>query len=221
MLKRCGRVGLWTFAALGLPAWVGAQDLADLDYEHLSFRGFGLDAGYLWPTRIEGTYTLGARFDLGYAGPGLRIVPNVTYWSSAFDDTEITDLEDRIEDLIAQQGGGTVALDLGEVEWRDIAVGVDAHIVWNTFLGFLTYGGLGVTGHFLDGKGAAIDGTFVDDLLDSVTAGFNLHLGAEYLVNDRWRVYGMGKYEVLTDLQYFHLRMGLQVMTGANAPGER
>ena len=68
--------------------------------------------------------------------------------------------------------------------------------------------------------GDAIAGTFVDDLLDTVTAGFNLHLGAEYPVTPRFRIYTIGKYEVLSDLQYFQVRAGWQIMTGPNAQGE-
>ena len=130
---------------------VHAQDLADLDYESLSFRGFGFDVGYLWPTRVDRTVSLGARFDMGYAGPGLRIVPNITYWSSPLDQKEITQLQDRISSLVAQQTGGPPpALNLGEIDWRDLAIGVDAHIVWDSLFDILTYGGLGVAAHVHD-----------------------------------------------------------------------
>lgn len=213
--------GVLALVCLSVPSGVAAQDLADLDYENLGFRGFGFDYGYLWPTRVEPTHSVALRLDMGYAGPGLRIVPSITYWSSALEQGEITELEDRIGQLIADQTGGPApALDLGQVDWRDVAVGVDAHVVWDSLFDVLTYGGLGITAHILDGKGRAIDGTFIDDLLDSVTAGFNLHVGAEYPVTNRFRIYSVGKYEVLSDIQYFTARVGFQLMTGANAPGE-
>jgi len=218
-LPRARLAVLGLLLALGVRPAVG-QELADLDYDNLRFRGFGLDWGYLWPSRVEGTGSVALRLDLGYAGPGLRIVPNVTYWSSALEGKEITELEDRIASLIAQQGGGPASLDLGTIEWRDIAVGVDAHVVWDSLFDVLTYGGLGVTAHVLDGRGSAINGTLIDDLLDSVTAGFNLHFGMEYPVSNRFRLYTVGKYEVLSDLQYFTARAGWQVMTGPGAPGE-
>jgi len=161
------------------------------------------------------------RFDFGYAGPGLRIMPSVTYWSAPLERGEITELEDRIGSLIADQTGGLPpALDLGTIDWTDVAIGVDAHIVWDSPLDVLTYGGLGVTAHVLDGDGDAINGTFIDDLLDSVTAGFNLHFGLEYPVTERFRMYSVAKYEVLSDLQYFTARVGWQIMTGPSAPGE-
>jgi hypothetical protein len=148
-------------------------------------------------------------------------MPTVSYWSSPLEQREITELEDRIEALITEQSGApSPALDLGTIRWRDVAVGVDAHVVWDSLLDLLTYGGLGVTAHVLDGDGDAIAGTFIDDLLDSVTAGFNLHFGMEYPVTERFRLYALSKYEVMSDLQYFTVRAGWQIMTGPNAPGE-
>lgn len=216
-----GVLGVAVCASLLAPAGARGQELADLDYENLGFRGFGFDWGYMWPTRIERTGSAALRIDMGYAGPGLRIVPSIGYWSSPLQQAEITELEDRIEALITTQSGApSPQLDLGTIEWRDVAVGVDAHVVWDSLLDILTYGGLGVTAHFLDGDGDAIAGTFIDDLLDSVTAGFNLHFGMEYPVTQRFRIYGVSKYEVMSDLQFFTVRAGWQIMTGPNAPGE-
>lgn len=218
--------GMWGVVAcasllVAAPGRLHAQEVADLDYEHLAFRGFGFDWGYLWPTRVEPTQSLGIRFDLGYAGPGLRILPSVSYWSSALEQQEITELEDRIETLIAERSGSpSPPLDLGTIDWRDVAVGVDAQVVWDSLLDVLTYGGIGVTAHVMDGDGDAIAGTFIDDLLDTVTAGFNLHFGMEYPLTGRMRIYGVSKYEVMSDLQYFTARVGWQIMTGPNAPGE-
>jgi len=42
----------------------------------------------------------------------------------------------------------------------------------------------------------------------------------EYPVSSRFRLYTVGKYEVMSDLQYFNVRAGWQIMTGPNAPGE-
>jgi len=214
-------LGVVACASVLVPSTVFGQELADLDYEHLSFRGFGFDWGYLWPTRVEKTWSAGLRMDLGYAGPGLRIVPHASYWSSNLEQGEITELEDRIEALITEQSGApSPPLDLGTIAWRDVAIGVDAHVVWDSLLDLLTYGGIGVTAHILDGDGDAIAGTFIDDLLDSVTAGFNLHFGVEYPLTNGLRIYGVSKYEVMSDLQFFSARAGLQIMTGPNAPGE-
>lgn len=222
-----GRAGAVRFAValaaacLAFPLALAGQDVADIDYEHLSFRGFGLELGYLWPDRVEPTPTYGVRFDLGYAGPGLRVTPSITYWRSDFEAEEIIEFEDRIADLVAEQNGGVRPnLDLGRIRYSDIALALDTHVVWELPLDLLTFGGLGVTAHFIDGDGTVIAGTFVEDLLDSVQPGFNLHLGAEYPVTNSMRAYTVGRYEVMPDLRYFHVRIGWQIMTGPNAPGE-
>jgi hypothetical protein len=149
------------------------------------------------------------------------VTPSVTYWRSRLRAEEILEFEDRVADLVAAQNNGVrPTLDLGEIRYSDIALGLDTHVVWRLPLGLLTFGGLGVTAHIIDGDGDAIEGTFVEGLLDSVEPGFNLHLGAEYPVTNDMRVYTIGRYEVMPDLQLFNVRIGWQIMTGPNAPGE-
>ncbi len=206
--------------ALG-PRPAAGQDVADIDYEYLAFRGFGLEVGYLWPDRLEPTESFGVRLDMGYAGPGLRVLPSFTYWSTRLERGEVVEFADRIAELVADQTGGPPPeLDLGTIRFTDFALGVDAQIVWEVPLDVLTFGGLGFTAHFIDGDGAAIDGTFVESVLDSVEPGFNLHVGAEYPVTERMRLYTVGRYEVMPDHRYFQARVGWQFMTGSNAPGE-
>jgi opacity protein-like surface antigen len=205
----------------GLPAPAAAQDLADLDYEHLEFRGIGFDAGYLFPTRVEQTESYSIRLDLGYLGPGLRIVPSFTYWSSPFQASEVNTLEDRVADLVSRQTGSLPpSVNLGTIEWTNYSLGLDAHVVWAVPLNVLTFAGLGVSGHVLDGSGSAIEGTFIEDLLDSVSAGFNLHLGLEYPITDRFRIQSQGRYEIIEDMQYFQIRLGGHFLWGNLVPGE-
>jgi len=205
---------------LAAPARAAGQQIPDIDYENLSFRGIGLDWGWIAPDDVESTQSFSVRFDLGYAGPGLRIVPSISYWKAPFEASQIAEFETRLESLVEDQTGTPTDLDLGTVEYTDIAIGVDGHVVWELPLDLLTYGGLGATAHILNGDGAAINGTFIEDLLDTVTAGFNLHVGSEYPVTNRLRIYTVGRYEVMPDIRYFKAQVGLQVMFGPNAPGE-
>ena len=199
---------------------LAGQELADFDYENLSFRGVGLEVGQMWPSRVEPTQSVGIRMDLGYLGPGLRVVPSVGYWSSDFEGGEVRELEERVAELVVRETGEAASVDLGTINWTDIKLGLDTHVVWRVPYGALTFAGVGAAAHLLNGDGDAINGTFVEDLLDSVTAGFNLHAGAEYPLTDRLRLYGQGRYEVLGDLQYVQVLSGLQFMIGGPAPGE-
>jgi opacity protein-like surface antigen len=207
--------------ALTAPGAAAAQELADFDYENLSFRGFGPEWGYIWPSRVEPTQTVGLRMDLGYLGPGLRIVPGLTYWKSDFQAGEIRELEDRVASLIVSQTDEPApTVELGRIDWSDIALSLDGQIVWRVPYDVLTFLGAGAAVHLLNGDGPAINGTFVEDLLDSVTAGFNLHAGAEYPVWPQVRLNGQARYEVMGDLKYFGVRFGVQFMLGPSAPGE-
>lgn len=220
-MRLCALALTLSVAWLLAPMSATGQDVADIDYEYLAFRGFGFDVGYLWPDRLENTPSYGIRFDFGYAGPGLRVLPSVTYWSADLEGGEVVEFQDRIADLVAAQTGGPRPdLDLGSINYRDVAVGVDAQVVWEVPFDVLTYGGLGVAAHFINGDGDAIDGTFVEDLIDSVDPGFNLHVGAEYPVTEKMRLYTVGRYELMPDVRYFQVRVGWQFMTGPNAPGE-
>ena len=96
-----------------LPGQAWGQNLADFDYEYLSFRGFSLEGGYLWPTRVDPTYSVGIRMDLGYLGPGLRIVPGISYWSSTMKEGEVADLERKIRDLVLDPFSSVEPPDLG------------------------------------------------------------------------------------------------------------
>jgi hypothetical protein len=195
--------------------------LADYDYENLSFRGLGFEAGYIWPNKVEPTVTYGARMDLGYLGPGLRITPSLTWWSSRMKRVEVAALEDRVDSLVARQSGGPVfPVSLGTIDWTDLDVALDAQMMWRVPYGFLTFLGAGASVHFLNGDGAAINGTFVEDLLDSVSAGLALQTGVEYPVHRHIRLYGSGRLELLEDLRYAAVRGGVQIMLGGPAPGE-
>ncbi len=209
-------------AALGLSSVpASGQDIADIDYEYLSFRGVALEFGYLWPDRVQETQSYGLRFDMGYAGTGLRVVPSLMYWTSPMIESEIVEFEGRVQDLVAQQNGGVrPELDLGTIEYSDIALGLDVQVVWELPLDVLTFGGVGAAAHVMNGDGDVINGTFVEDLLDSVEPGFNLHAGTEYPITETMRLYASGRYEVMPDLRYLQVRAGWQFMWGPNAPGE-
>lgn len=191
-----------------------AQSLADYDYEDLTFRGMSLDYGYLWPNKVEPTHRYGIRFDLGYLGPGVRITPSLSYWDSKMRTTELGRLASRLSRLPALQSQGVVIRgeDLGEIRWSDFSANLDGQFAWDTEIGLMTYLGAGVGIHKLNGKGASIEGTFIEDLLDAVTAGFTALGGLEYEPVSRLRIYGEASYTVMSYLRYPALKVGAAFM---------
>ncbi len=209
MLRLSILAGALGLLALGSARPAGAQTLADYDYVHLRFRGVGFDVGYLWSDRIQDTQRYTLRIDLGYLGPGVRIVPSVSYWSSQVEGGSLQEWADRLNQ---QTGSSLTGSDLGPIRWSDLSVTVDGQFVWSVPFGVFTYVGLGAGVHALNGRGPAVDDTFVEDLLDDFTAGVDGLLGAELELGDRLRVYAEGRYTAMTSLQYGSLRAGVQIM---------
>lgn len=205
---------VFVLAAMAGTQSVQAQTLADYDYENLTFRGIGADYGYIWPTKVESTDHYSIRLDLGFLGPALRISSSVSYWSSSLKVQELQRLADRLEQLPALQAQGVdlTASDLGRVSWSDLAVSVDANMMWTVPLDIITYLGGGIGLHALNGRGSSIEDTFVEDLLDSTSPSIALSAGAEYQIIERLRIYAEGRYTLLSDIRYPGVRAGLSIM---------
>jgi opacity protein-like surface antigen len=207
------------------PITTRAQNLADYDYTNLAFRGIGFDFGYVWPTRVESTSMYTVRLDLGYLGPAVRIVPSLSYWSSRFRESELGRLAERLSQLppLRDQGVIITPLDLGNVDWTNLTLALDGHVVWTVPGNVLTFAGAGVALHALNGRGDVIADTFIEDLLDSTTAGIAVLAGAEIQPTPRLRFYGEARYTVASDVRYPALRIGAAWMmpTPGQAVGQQ
>jgi len=201
-------------ALLGTGGRAEAQVLADYDYENLGFRGVGFDVGYLWPDRAEPAPVYTMRIDLGFLGPGVRIVPSGSYWQSRMKRTELARLADQISRLEVLRIQGVVVGpdDLGTIEWSSASLGVDGQFVWDTALNIQTFIGLGLALHSMNGKGSAIQETFVEDLLDTVTAGVAASAGFEFEPIRVLRFFAEGRYTLLSNVRYPGARLGLTFM---------
>lgn len=204
-------LGLACLATHGAASGAVSQTLADYDYEYLGFRGIGVDAGYIWPNKVEPTIHYGLRLDLGYLGPGVRIIPSIGYWRSEVTRQELEDLATRINQ---QPNSSVQADDLGPIQWSDLSFSLDAHFVWNLPFHMLSFLGAGVGLHAINGDGPAIDDTLVEDLLDVITAGVSGIAGLEAEPVRRLRIYAEGRFTALNSMQYLSARGGLQFMFG-------
>ena len=203
------------FGALTLaPLSAGAQDLADYDYENLALRGVGFDVGGIWPSNLDRAMTYRLRVDLGYLGPGIRIVPSIGYWKSSVQASEIAAFERELEER------GASGVDLGGIDLSDMALQLDAHFVWTTPIDLLVFIGAGAGLHMLNGQGSAIDDTFIEDLFDSIMPGVTALAGLEYAVVERLRVYGEGSFTVVSDILNPGLSIGAALMFPTRLQGE-
>lgn len=212
MRRRLLTLGFASLLACGTALPAAAQTLADYDYEYLGFRGIGVGAGYLWSDKVLNTEQLTLRLDLGYLGPGVRIIPSVGFWKSEFTADELDDFAIRLSDRLDVDIDGA---DLAPLEWSDLSLSLDGQFVWNTPFRTLTFVGAGLGFHALNGQGDAIDDTFVEDLLDAITLGVSALAGLEFEPVDRLRVFGEGRYTVMNSIHYLSGRAGLQFMFSA------
>ncbi|MEX2285339.1 MAG: hypothetical protein WEE89_22830 [Gemmatimonadota bacterium] len=191
-----------------------AQTAADYDYENLTFRGIGLDWGYIWPSKVVATPTYSLRLDLGFLGPAVRISPSITYWSSTIRTRELARLAEQLNRLPSLQDRNIAIQpsELGRISWSDLSASVDAHLVWTTPFDVFTYVGAGVGLHALNGKGSAVEGTFVEDLLDSTSGAVAFMAGVESQLFARLRIYGEGRFTLVSDLKYPGFRVGAAFM---------
>ena len=175
----------WIAAALLLlaPGALRAQELADYDYENLRFSGIGLDFGAIAPTRVDPTLMIGARVDLGFLGPGVRIVPGIQFWSSDIREDEFEGA--RLSDLVFN---------------------ADAHYVWTDRVGD-PYVGAGFGLHLLNGGGSGITQA-VEDLLDTVSPGLNVMGGAGIPLGPQVWVFAEARGVLATEIQYVALSVG-------------
>jgi hypothetical protein len=196
------------------PAAGSAQGLADYDYENLTFRGIGFDYGYIWPDRVMPTTMWSLRLDLGFLGPAVRITPTMSYWTSEFRQVELDRLADRLSRLPPLQDQGIVLTgrDLGTVEWSNLNLNLDAHVVWTAPLDIITFVGAGVGVHAMNGRGEVIEDTFVEGLLDSMAGGVAFMAGFEVQPVPVLRFYAEARYTLASDVRYPGIRAGAALM---------
>jgi hypothetical protein len=198
------------FALLVLPRVAAAQDWADYDHTNLQVRGIGLEFGGLWPTDMRSTASFGVRADMGYVGPHVRIEPAIRYWSSRLDPSQVAHLADQIVQICRKQATATCpsSLDLGEVHRSDLELAADAHYLFGAPGTVTPYAGGGVSLHLLNGRGELINGTFIEDLLDTlapgvdVLGGLNVPLGSDLQIQSELRL------ALTTDVQTANILIG-------------
>lgn len=203
----------WTMLLLVfllLPARAAAQGLADYDYENLQFRGLGVEFGRVWPTETRAAYSFGMRADMGYVGPHVRVVPSARFWSSSLRTSEVNRLAEQIIRICDKQPGATCpqSLDLGEVQRSDLELAADAHYDFDLAPSFQPYAGAGLSLHLLNGRGEFINGTFVEDLLDTVIPGAEAIGGVAVPIAPSLKLITEARLTLTSDLQFVNVVVG-------------
>lgn len=215
----CGSAGMyrgWTWGvvalvmlALGAMAEPAvAQGLEEYDYTNLGLRAIGVEAFTVDASQNESTVGIGAKLDLGFLGPNIRVVSRLGYWKADVDASQVSELEAQLEEASGLDSG---TINLGTINRSAYIFGTDFQ--WMSRNRKVSpYIGVGLDVYLLNDDGDAIRDTFLDDIV--VTAGVSGVIGAQVALSRRWNVYGEFRGAAVTDASNAGVALGIFLMTG-------
>src|SRR6266705_234845 len=188
LLRRSGGRAVCLVAILltvGRPDRLSAQGfLSQFSYDNLKPSALQLDLGPVGGNNIRGTLTGGLRLDYGFIAPHVRVLLGVAYYKADFSAAARARFAQRLDSIVNPSTPDTI--NLGRITWSDVTGDVDLQYVLPQGHAVIAYMGIGLGAHIRHGSGPAINGTFVQDALNEITAGLNGTVGAEFSAK-RWR----------------------------------
>ena len=181
--------------------------LNQFSYDNLRLSGIQLDAGLLGASDLTGATVGGLRVDYGRIAPKVRLLLGLSYFRSRFDQQAINRLERRLDSIVNPSTPDSI--NLGRISLSDLIGDIDFQFVFPQGHGITAYLGTGVSIHVRNGSGAAINGTFVEDALDVITAGLNGTMGFEFNLSPAWRFTVDGRGVLSSGLRSVSLRTGI------------
>ena len=181
--------------------------LSQFSYDNLKPSALQLDVGPLGGNNIRGALTGGMRLDYGLIAPHVRVLLGLSYFKADFSSTARARFEQRLKSVVVDPTGDDT-IKLGGITWSDVTGDLDLQYLLPQGHAVTVYMGIGLGAHFRHGSGAAIDGTFVQDALNEITAGLNGTLGAEFGAK-RWRFTLDGRGVLSSGLSTVSLRSGV------------
>jgi len=181
--------------------------LNQFSYDNLRLSGIQLDAGLLGASDLTGATVGGLRIDYGRIAPKVRLLLGLSYFHSRFDQQAINRFERRLDSIVNPSTPDSI--NLGRISLSDIIGDIDFQFVFPQGHGVTAYLGTGISIHARNGSGAAINGTFMEDALDVITAGLNGTMGFEFNLSRAWRFTVDGRGVLSSGLRSVSLRTGI------------
>jgi len=181
--------------------------LNQFSYDNLRLSGIQLDVGLLGASDLTGATVGGLRIDYGRIAPKVRLLLGLSYFHSQFDQQARTRFERRLDSIVNPSTPDSV--NLGRIALSDLIGDIDFQLVFPQGHGITAYLGTGVSIHMRNGSGTAINGTFVEDALDVITAGLNGTMGFEFNLSPAWRFTVDGRGVLSSGLRTASLRTGI------------
>jgi hypothetical protein len=181
--------------------------LNQFSYDNLRVSGIQIDAGLLGASDLSGATVAGLRVDYGRIAPKVRLLLGLSYFHSRFDQQAVNRFERRLDSIV--NPGAPDSINLGRISLSDLIGDIDFQFVFPQGHGVTAYLGTGVSIHARNGGGAAINGTFMEDALDVITAGLNGTMGFEFNLSRAWRFTVDGRGMLSSGLRTVSLRTGI------------
>ena len=191
--------------------------LEQFSYDNLKPSALQLDIGPLGGNNIRGALVGGLRLDYGLIAPHVRVLLGLSYYKAAFSSEARARFEQRLKSVVIDPSGDDT-IKLGSITWSDVTGDVDLQYVLPQSRTVTAYMGVGIGAHLRHGSGAAINGTFVQDALNEITAGLNGTIGTEIGAGN-WRVTVEGRGVLSSGVSTASLRTGVAYRWGAKKRG--
>lgn len=197
-----------------------AQGLFEqFSYEGLRLAGIGVEVGGTASDRLTSEPTVGVRIDYGLIAPSVRVLVGGSRYKGSFGAVELARFGQRLRSVV-NDPTGDFTVDVGQITWSTVQVDLDLQYLFPSEV-VTPYLGVGVGVHVHDGTGGAIEGTFVEDALDTVEAGLNLTAGAAVALT-RWLHFTAETRGGLTsELRTLSARGGLMIRLPSRGGGTR
>lgn len=200
------------------PVRLAAQSvLEQFSYDNLKPSALQLDIGPVGGNNIRGALVGGLRLDYGLIAPHVRVLLGLSYYKADFSSEARARFEQRLKSVVIDPTGDDT-INLGRITWSDVTGDVDLQYVLPQSRTVTAYMGIGIGAHLRHGSGAAINGTFVQDALNEITAGLNGTIGTE-IGAGKWRVTVEGRGVLSSGVSTASLRTGVAYRWGAKKHG--
>lgn len=200
------------------PAAAPAQGVLDeFSYEGLYFAGIGLDAGVMVSNKLDAAPSGAMRLDLGFFAPRVRPLVSLSFYRSDYAADEIDELEDRLR-AIVDDPTDDFTIDAGDVSLSSLALDVDLQWVPVQSGPVRPYVGLGAGAHLRFAEGQAIEGTFIEDALETIVAALNASAGFEVAVSPSLHVTVEGRGTLASGLMSASARGGFMLRFPRRGP---
>ena len=189
---------------------IGQGFLDQFSYEGLGLSAVSVELGGIASDRLTTELTGAVRLDFGYFGPRIRVLGGVSYFKGTFTNDQISTFENRLLEIIDNPGGATV--NVGTITLASYQAEFDLQYVFVPDRRVRPYAGLGLALIIRDGDGDAIQGTFVEDALDTFTAGITGSLGVEVVILDWVAALADARGLLSSELRALSARLGVKFL---------